>query len=142
MRALGLDLGEKRIGIAVSDGESRLATPVDVYQRTGDRRYDHSAIASMVTEWEAEIVVVGMPISLDGSIGPAAKVMLRECRDLRKVLAVPVEMQDERLTTVTAERILREAGLTAKEQRKVIDRSAAAVILQSWLDRRNQDPTT
>ena len=56
MRALGLDLGEKRIGIAVSDGESRLATPVDVYQRTGDRRYDHSAIASMVTEWEAEML--------------------------------------------------------------------------------------
>lgn len=139
MRAIGLDLGAKRIGVAVSDPEGRLATPADVLHRTGDRARDHRAVAGLVREWEAEVVVVGVPYSLDGGTGPAAEAMLAEARDLDRVLEVPVETHDERLTTVTAAQQLRDAGLDARAQRRVVDQVAAAVLLQSWLDGRRGD---
>ena len=142
MRALGLDLGSKRIGVAVSDPEGRLATPTDVLHRTGDRARDHRAIAALVAEWEAEVVVVGVPYSLDGGTGPAARAMLAESRQLAGVLEVPVETHDERLTTVSAERRLREAGLDSRAQRKVIDQMAAAILLQAWLDGRRRGATS
>ena len=134
MRALGLDLGTKRIGVAVSDSDGRLATPADVVHRTGDRAGEHRAIAALVDEWEAGIVVVGVPYSLDGSVGPMARTMLAEAEQLRATLPVPVETYDERLTTVTAERSLREQGLTGPAGRQVVDQVAAAVMLQAWLD--------
>ncbi len=134
MRALGLDLGTKRIGVAVSDSDGRLATPADVVHRTGDRVGEHRAIAALVDEWEAGIVVVGVPYSLDGSVGPMARTMLAEAEQLRATLPVPVETYDERLTTVTAERSLREQGLTGPAGRQVVDQVAAAVMLQAWLD--------
>jgi len=134
VRALGLDLGTKRIGVAVSDSDGRLATPADVVHRTGDRVGEHRAIAALVDEWEAGIVVVGVPYSLDGSVGPMARTMLAEAEQLRATLPVPVETYDERLTTVTAERSLREQGLTGPAGRQVVDQVAAAVMLQAWLD--------
>ena len=134
MRALGLDLGTKRIGVAVSDSDGRLATPADVVHRTGDRVGEHRAIAALVDEWEAGIVVVGVPYSLDGSVGPMARTMLAEAEQLRATLPVPVETYDERLTTVTAERSLREQGLPGPAGRQVVDQVAAAVMLQAWLD--------
>jgi len=136
VRALGLDLGAKRIGVAVSDPDGRLATPADVLYRTGDRARDHRAIVGLVREWEAEVVVVGVPYSLDGGTGPAAEEMLAESSDLAALLDVPVETHDERLTTVTATQQLREAGLDERAQRRVVDQVAAAVLLQSWLDGR------
>lgn len=142
MRALGLDLGSKRIGIAVSDPDGRLATPADVLHRTGDRTRDHRAVADLVAEWEVEVVVVGVPYSLDGGTGPAAEAMLAESRQLARFLDVPVETHDERLTTVSAERRLSEAGLDARAQRKVVDQMAAAVLLQAWLDARRGEATT
>ena len=78
MRALGLDLGERRIGVAVGDSDGRVATPLTVLERSGDRAADHRAVAALVAEWEAEIVVVGMPYSLDGTQGPAATVTNRD----------------------------------------------------------------
>jgi len=134
VRALGLDLGTKRIGVAVSDSDGRLATPADVVHRTGDRVGEHRAIAALVDEWEAGIVVVGVPYSLDGSVGPMARTMLAEAEQLRATLPVPVETYDERLPTVTAERSLREQGLTGPAGRQVVDQVAAAVMLQAWLD--------
>ena len=91
MRALGLDLGAKRIGVAVSDRDGRLATPADVLHRTGDRARDHRAVADLVVEWEAEVVVVGVPYSLDGGTGPAAEAMIAESRQLARALDVPEE---------------------------------------------------
>lgn len=132
MRALGIDLGSKRIGVALSSG--RLATPYEVLARSGDRRRDHQAIAALVAEAEAEVVVVGMPLSLDGSMGPAARAAAAEAAELAATLDVPVETYDERLTTVTADRQLMEQGLDATARRRVVDKVAASILLQAWLD--------
>jgi len=134
MRALGLDLGSKRIGVAISDSRGSIATPIEVVKRVGDRKREHQAIAEIIAEWEAEIVVVGMPYSLDGSVGLAAKLCRSEAKALRDALAVPVVTYDERLTTVTAERSLKEQHMKGDARRRVIDKVAASVILQAWLD--------
>lgn len=136
VRAIGLDLGSRRVGVAVSDSAGAVAVPYEVVHRSGDRATDHARIAELVEETEAEVVVVGMPYSLDGSSGRAAERAAAEVRALRAVLAVPVTTYDERLTTVTAERSLREMQMTGAERRRVVDKVAAAVMLQSWLDQR------
>ena len=136
MRALGVDLGEKRIGIAVSDSNGKVATPLQVIIRSKSIKQDHKKISDLVDEWEADIVVVGMPYSLNGSKGLAAKTVEKEVKELSSALEVPVATQDERLTTVTAAKELAIQGLDSKKQRKVIDQVAASVILQSWLDTR------
>tara|TARA_Y100000590_G_scaffold70495_3_gene77098 strand:- start:51 stop:464 length:414 start_codon:yes stop_codon:yes gene_type:complete len=136
MRALGVDLGEKRIGIAVSDSNGKVATPLQVIIRSKSIKQDHKKICDLVDEWEADIVVVGMPYSLNGSKGLAAKTVEKEVKELSSALEVPVATQDERLTTATAAKELAIQGLDSKKQRKVIDQVAASVILQSWLDNR------
>ncbi len=134
VRAIGLDLGERRIGVAVSDRSGTVASPLDVILRTGSRQRDHDRIARLVADEDAEVIVVGLPLSMDGRLGPAAKAALAEVRVLGSVVGVPVLTHDERLTTVTAERSLREAGLDGRARRKVVDKVAAAVMLQAWLD--------
>jgi putative Holliday junction resolvase len=134
VRALGLDLGSRRIGVAVSDSDGRVAVPYEVVVRCGDRDRDRARIVELVEETEAEVVVVGLPLSLDGSSGRAAERAEAEVRRLRAVLAVPVTTYDERLTTVTAERSLREMQMTGAARRQVVDKVAAAVLLQGWLD--------
>jgi putative Holliday junction resolvase len=134
MRALGIDLGSKRIGVAVSDSDGTLAMPIEVLQRSGDRGREHREIAALVEEWEAEIVVVGLPYNMDGSIGPQAQKYLAETKVLGDTLDVPVVPYDERLTTVTAERSLMEQQMKADARRRVVDKVAAAVMLQAWLD--------
>jgi putative Holliday junction resolvase len=136
VRAVGLDLGSKRIGVALSDSDGTLALPYEVVQRTGDRERDHRRLAALVAEAEAEVVVVGVPYSLDGTVGPTARRYLAEARRLRATIGVPVETYDERLTTVEAERALRETQLSGPARRKVVDKVAAAVMLQGWLDHR------
>ena len=135
---LGIDLGTRRIGVAVSDPGGVLASPVAVLPRSGDRAADHRALAALVGEWGAETVVVGLPLSLDGSMGPAARAAAEEAEALAGVVGVPVEVADERLTTVTADRAMREAAPRrgARARRQVVDAVAAAVLLQSWLDGR------
>jgi putative Holliday junction resolvase len=139
VRALALDLGSRRIGVAVSDPTGTLASPYDTVLRSGDLQRDHAAVERLIAESGAEVLVVGLPLSLDGSVGPAARGVLDEVEVLRATLSVPVETYDERLTTVTAERQLRERGLRGQARRKVVDREAAAVLLQSWLDARPQE---
>jgi putative Holliday junction resolvase len=134
VRVLGIDLGAKRIGVAVSDRSGTIATPLTVVQRSGNVAADHRRIAALVAEEEAERVVVGMPLSLDGSMGPAARAAAAEAEVLASVVGVPVETYDERLTTVSAERSLMEARMRAEARRRVVDKVAAAVMLQSWLD--------
>jgi putative Holliday junction resolvase len=131
---IGLDPGSKRIGVAVSDDARRVATPIEVVARSGDRGRDHRTIAGLVEEWEATLVVVGLPLGLRGEIGPAAQNVLDEVEALRATLPVPVETYDERLTTVTAERSLMDQRMRAPARRQVVDKVAAAVLLQAWLD--------
>jgi putative holliday junction resolvase len=138
MRALALDLGDRRIGVAVSDADERVASPVIVLERTPDRQRLHRRIAELVAEWDAEVLVVGLPLSLDGGTGPAAAKVEAEVAELGKVVGVPIELHDERLSTVTAERMLKERDLDGRARRKVVDMVAASVILQDWLDRRSQ----
>lgn len=136
VRALGVDLGSKRIGIAVSDLSGTIASALTTVHRSKSRRHDHAAIAKLVVDEECEVVVVGLPLSLDGQHGPAAKGAVKEARQLATVVGVPVEMYDERFTTVTAERAMLEAGLNAQQRRRVVDKAAAGVMLQAWLDHR------
>ena len=136
MRALGLDLGSKRVGVAVSASAGRVAPPVEVLQRSGDRKADHRAVSALVEEWEAAVVVAGSPYSLDGTLGPMGRSMAAEAADLAAFLPIPVETYDERLPTVTAERSLREQDVRGPDRRRVVDMVAAAVMLQSWLDGR------
>ena len=139
-RVLGVDLGARRIGLALSDPTALLAGPLSVLQRTGDRAADHTAILRVATENEAALIVVGLPLSLaTGRPGPAAQVTLDEVAELAERAAaldppVAVETHDERLTTVTAQRSLATGGVRAKDRRAIVDKVAAAVMLQSWLD--------
>jgi putative Holliday junction resolvase len=133
---IALDLGARRIGVAVSDPTGTLASPHGVIERARDRATDHAAIAALVSELDAERVVVGLPLSLSGATGPAAEAALAEAAQLASVLGVPVETFDERLTTVAAARSMRAGGTKARKQRKRIDEMAASVMLQNWLEQR------
>ncbi|MFP5256008.1 MAG: Holliday junction resolvase RuvX [Acidimicrobiia bacterium] len=145
MRALGIDLGAKRIGVALSDSAGTLATPYEVVARSGDRQRDHRRLAALAEEAGAEVLVVGLPRSLDGRDGPAALAARAEAAELAAAVGLPVELWDERLTTVTAERDLMALDLKGPARRKVIDKVAASVLLQAWLDHRRltaaEDPT-
>jgi putative holliday junction resolvase len=136
VRVLALDLGARRIGVAVSDRSGTLASPYEVIARSGSVAADHTRVARMVEEVGAERVVVGLPLSLDGSTGPAARKALAEVDQLAAAVGVPVETIDERFSTVTADRSMVERGMKAPARRKVVDQVAAAVLLQTWLDGR------
>ncbi len=136
-RAVGIDLGSRRIGVAVSDSGGRLASPRTTVVRSGDLERDRRALVDLVIEEEARIVVVGLPLSLDGSRGRAAVEAAAEAEELRSLFVprgVDVELFDERLTTVTAHQSLAAGGKGGRARRKVIDRSAATVMLQAWLE--------
>ncbi|MCB1014166.1 MAG: Holliday junction resolvase RuvX [Acidimicrobiales bacterium] len=141
-RVLGIDLGQRRIGLAISDPDRRVATPDRVIARTRDAERDRRAIAAVADEWEASLVVVGLPLSLDGSDGPAAVAARAEATRIGEVTGRPVETYDERFTTVTAERTLAEQDVRGQDRRKVVDMVAAAVLLQAWLDRRTPQDLT
>lgn len=136
-RRIGIDVGSVRIGVATSDPDGVLATPVETVRRekTSDRHVRR--LAQLVAELEAVEVVVGLPRTLADRTGPAAHDAIDVAEALaRRITPVPVRMADERLTTVSAQRSLREAGVRAKGQRAMIDQVAAVGILQSWLDQR------
>ena len=135
-RVVGVDLGSRRIGLAVSDSGQSVATPVNTITRSGDLQADHEALAAVVHDYGAVGVVVGVPVSLSGSAGPAAASVNEEVDCLRERLVVDVETVDERFTTRVASTRLRAAGRRAKRQREVIDAAAAAELLQTWLSRR------
>jgi putative holliday junction resolvase len=130
---LGLDLGQSRIGVAISDPERRLAVPMGTI-RTGAPG-DVKAIAALVREHAIGQVVVGLPLSLSGAKGEAADHAEKFADALRGFLGIPVALQDERLSTVEAERALGRAGIRGPGRRAVVDQSAACIILQAYLDR-------
>jgi putative Holliday junction resolvase len=137
-RVAALDLGAKRIGVAYSDSGRTLASPWGTIQRSGDPGRDLGAMVDAVREVEAVVVVVGLPLSLSGEQGPAARAAMAEAEALRQALeplGVALETADERLTTVEAQRALRAAGKRGREARRVVDSAAAMVLLQAWLER-------
>lgn len=134
MRALGVDWGTVRIGLATCDPEGILASPYGTIEQVKDLLRVRRDIARIVADEEVEIVVMGHPLSLDGSRGPAAQAVEAQALALAEVLAVPVVLHDERLTTVTAHRLLAASGVDGRQRRRVVDRAAAAVLLQTWLD--------
>lgn len=135
MRILALDVGERRTGVAVSDPAQILARSLLVLKHEDDEGIVE-CVAALVRKWDVERVVVGYPLSLSGGVGPQAERVEEVACALRKGLRVPVELWDERYSTVDAERILRERGLDGRQRRRRIDATAAAVILQGYLDGR------
>jgi putative holliday junction resolvase len=137
-RALGLDLGERRIGVAVSDSARSLALPLCTIERTGNREQEHRRIRDLVDEMGIGVVVIGLPLSLDGTAGRAARSVTEEAEAISAVLGpsgAEVVTHDERLSTVEANQALARAGKSARARRKTVDQTAAAVILEAWLAR-------
>jgi len=138
---LGVDLGERRIGVAVSDSGRVMASPRCTIHRGKDPVSDRAKIAALVAESEVKTVVVGLPLGLDGRRGRAARAAEEEAAALAELLGplgVEVETFDERLTTVSADRQLVEAGHKGAARRRVVDQTAAAVMLQAWLDAKRE----
>jgi len=131
-RALGVDLGTRRIGIAISDSKRKVATPYAVLHRTNDE-HDASAVAEIAAAEGATLVVLGHPLSLDGSRGNAAFVTEAFAAKLQEAGA-RVALWDERFTTTEAEKKLKSAGKRSRERRAIVDKVAAQVLLQAYLD--------
>jgi putative Holliday junction resolvase len=141
-RVVGVDLGSVRIGLASSDASGTLASPLTVLERSGDAARDHRAIVDAARERGARLIVVGLPLTLGGKVGPAAGAVLAEVAELAEVAGaehIEVETWDERFTTVIADQGLRRGrdgrGRNAgRLRRQSMDAAAASVLLQSWLE--------
>ena len=135
-RRLGIDVGAVRVGVALSDPDGVLATPLATVARDVQHGTDLATIAGMVAEHDVVGVVVGLPRTLAAREGPAAEAAREFGAALGVRVAVPIEFADERLTTVVATRQMRESGRKGRRQRAVVDQVAAVAILQGWLDAR------
>ncbi len=134
-RALGVDLGEKRIGVALSDPTRTIASPHSVIKRSGNADVDRRAVLSIAREEGATQLVVGLPLTLTGARRAAARAALAEVEALKQLAPdLFIEAFDERLTTAIAQRSLLEGDVRRKDRKQIIDKVAAAVMLQSWLD--------
>lgn len=142
-RRIAIDVGSVRIGVASSDPDGILATPVETVPRAKSGRAggppaDITRIAEIVREYEAVEVIIGLPRTLRGENGTAAGIARKFAKQLRRVIdPIPIRLSDERLTTVSAARALRDSGVRARGQRQMIDQAAAVSILQGWLDERS-----
>ena len=134
-RLLALDVGDRRIGVAVSDELGVTAQGVTTLHRRSWAA-DLAEIARLVESWEAEAIVVGLPLTLDGTVGTRTQTVQRFIERLESVVAVPILSWDERFSTVAAERVLIDADLSRARRRQVVDKTAAVVILQHYLDAR------
>jgi putative Holliday junction resolvase len=135
VRYLGLDVGDKTIGVALSDESATLATGLDTLRRVGPRK-DLQAVAELVSRHQAGEVVVGLPRRLDGTLGPQAQKVLAFMEDLKRVVKCAVVPWDERFTSVVAEQALIEGRVSRRNRRGLVDKVAAVLILQSYLDYR------
>jgi putative Holliday junction resolvase len=138
MRVLGLDLGRRRIGLAVSDPGGELALPLGVLERRG-LASDLEALRALCTERAIDRVVVGWPVHLSGRVGPEAEAAERFAARLAQVTGLPTELLDERWTTREAERGLRAAGARGRRRRAALDAAAATILLRTWLERRARE---
>jgi len=133
VRVLGLDIGEKRIGVAVSDPGGRVATPVSVISAEEAVR-DGRVLRRVVDDYEVDLVVVGLPLSLDGTEGPQARRVRAQAQKLAQFLPVTMQFVDERLSSSEAKRRMQEAGADERRQRGSVDMVAASILLQNYLD--------
>ncbi|GIO69088.1 Holliday junction resolvase RuvX [Paenibacillus sp. JTLBN-2024] len=133
MRIMGLDYGDRKIGVAVSDLFGWTAQGLEVVERRRDGS-EVSRIAELVRDYEVEEIVVGLPKNMNGSIGPRGEICIDFADKLKEMLKLPVHLWDERLTTVSAERTLIEADVSRKKRKQVVDKMAASLILQNYLD--------
>ena len=134
MRVMGLDMGTKTIGVALSDELGLTAQPLTTIKRTGIRK-DMEKLLGLMEEHGVEMLVVGVPVNMDGTIGERAKSVLAFVERLREGTVAEVRTWDERLSTAAVERVLIEGDISREKRKKVIDRLAAAYILQGFLDR-------
>ena len=134
MRILGLDVGDRRIGVALSDALGLTAQPLMVLERRGTEQ-DRQALQTIVAAHQVESIVVGLPLTLRGEHGPQAQKVTAFVERLRRSMTIPIHVTDERLTTVQGERALRALNAPARARKQVIDQVAAQLILQQFLDR-------
>lgn len=132
MRLLCLDIGERRVGVAVSDPTGRVATPLKVL--AAPLSADVSPLKRLLEDYEVETVIVGLPLSMDGSEGPQAATVRKEIAKLAHLLPVEWRFHDERLSSVAAERMMADAGADSRDRRGSVDMVAASITLQSYLD--------
>jgi putative Holliday junction resolvase len=135
-RIIGIDLGEKRIGVAVSDALNITAQSVGTIERKSIKS-DFKKIEALIKEYDAGKLVVGLPLNMDGTNGRSASRAIDFVNELKKVIQIESELVDERLTTAQGERIFLEAGMSRKKRRKNLDKIAAQLILQNYLDSHN-----
>jgi len=133
---MGLDYGDKRIGVAVSDPFGLIAQGVEVITYSGSVKAVLGNVAELVKKYEIELVVIGLPVNMNGSHGPRAEAAKKFAGRVAGITSLPVELWDERQTTMEAEKMLVGASLSRLKRRKVIDKVAATLILQGYLDRR------
>lgn len=133
MRAMGLDVGTKTVGVALSDELSLTAQGLTTVRRT-NLKADLAALQAIIQEHSVTRIVVGLPLNMNGSEGPRAEASRKLGEVLGEASGLPVEYWDERLSTVAAERVLLEADVSRQKRKQVIDQLAAGIILQGWLD--------
>jgi len=140
-RSMGLDVGDKRIGISISDPSQTLATPLKTILRKSDD-ITFSEILGLIKKYKVSKLIIGMPFSLNGSVGKQAEKVLKFKSGLQEQTQIDIIMQDERLSSVTANQRLREAGKKGDKLKNGIDSAAATVILQCYLDTLDQGTST
>lgn len=141
MRVLALDIGERRVGLAVCDAEERVALPLKVLPAAEVLSCARS-FRSILEDYEVELLLCGRPLTMAGEVGPQAARLEEQARRIAASCALPLDFVDERLSSSEAKRILREQGLSERDMRGKIDMVAASLFLQSWLDARQQQRTS
>lgn len=141
MRIMALDIGEVRVGIAISDPGERVASPVTVLP-SAEVKACAKPFMRVLEDWEPELLVSGLPYTLSGEEGPQAARICAFAAEVSKRTGIPVEFSDERLSSTEAKRSLREKGMSEREMRGKIDMIAASIFLQSWLDARANEHQT
>ena len=140
MRVMALDIGKVRCGIAISDPQERVATPLCVLP-TEEVRTNAPSFRRLCEDWEPELIVSGLPLTLSGQKGPQAQSIRELAQQVAAALSLPLEFSDERLSSAEAKRVLREEGMSERDMRGKVDMVAASLFLQSWLDKRQQAST-
>lgn len=133
MRVLGLDVGDKTIGVSISDPLGFTAQGITTIRRVGIAK-DMIQLKNLCDEYKVDTIVVGLPKNMNGTIGPQSEKVLKFCKIVNDNIQIPIKMWDERLTTVAATRAMLEADLSREKRKKIIDKVASTYILQGYLD--------
>ncbi|MBO0960774.1 Holliday junction resolvase RuvX [Neobacillus sp. MM2021_6] len=138
MRAMGLDVGSKTVGVAISDELGWTAQGLKTLKINEEKQqFGFEEIGQLISEYQVDTVVIGFPKNMNGTVGPRAEASKHFAAEIETKFAVPTVLWDERLTTMAAERVLLEADVSRKKRKKVIDKMAAVMILQGYLDSKN-----